>query len=66
MNKIKNILKRLWQDESGQGATEYILILVVVAVIVMVFKDKIKEIIASKTEDVGGKLGDAIGELSTK
>ena len=64
MNKIKNTIKKLWKDESGQGATEYILILVVVATIVMVFKDKIKEIIASRTEDVGGKLGDAIGNLS--
>ena len=65
MNKIKNTLKRLWQDESGQGATEYILILVVVAVIVMVFKDKIQGIIANRTADVGDKLGDAIGSLST-
>ena len=65
MNKIKNTLKRLWQDESGQGATEYILILVVVAVIVMVFKDTIKDIIAKRTKDVGGKLGDAIDTLST-
>lgn len=64
MNKIKNTLKRLWRDESGQGATEYILILVVVAVIVMVFRDKIKTIIADKTEAVGGKLGGAIDNLS--
>ena len=65
MNKIKKTLKQLWDDESGQGATEYILILVVVAVIVMVFKDKIRDIIANRTEEVGGKLGDAIGNLST-
>ncbi|MCY4321210.1 MAG: Flp1 family type IVb pilin [Bdellovibrionaceae bacterium] len=65
MNKLKNTIKQLWKDESGQGATEYILILVVVATIVMVFKDRIKEIIASRTGEVGDKLGDAIGNLST-
>ena len=64
MNKIKNTLKRLWDDESGQGATEYILILVVVSVIVLVFKDKIKTIVADKTDAVGGKLGTAIEGLS--
>ena len=55
---MKSFFKKLWQDESGQGATEYILILVVVAVIVMTFKDKIKGIIETKTADMGEKLGD--------
>ena len=41
-NKIKKALIRLWRDESGQGATEYILILVVVSVIVIAFREKIK------------------------
>ena len=63
MKQIKHTLKRLWQDESGQGATEYILILVVVAVIVMVFRDKIKTVIGTQTEAVGDKLGGAIGNL---
>ena len=63
MKKIKNTLKQLWQDESGQGATEYILILVVVAVIVMVFRDNIKTIIGRETNAVGSKLGGAIGNL---
>ncbi|MCY4512159.1 MAG: Flp1 family type IVb pilin [Bdellovibrionales bacterium] len=55
---MKSFLSKLWQDESGQGATEYILILVVVAVIVMVFKDKIVTIIETRTEEMGGKLGE--------
>ena len=55
---MKSFFKKLWQDESGQGATEYILILVVVAVIVMTFKDKIKGIIETKTGEMGDKLGD--------
>ena len=64
MKQIKNTLKRLWQDESGQGATEYILILVVVSVIVIAFRDKIKQIIADRTVEVGDKLGGAINNLS--
>ena len=55
---MKSFFKELWQDESGQGATEYILILVVVAVIVMAFKDRIVGIIEGKTDEMGGKLGE--------
>lgn len=40
-----NILKRLWQEEEGQGMTEYGLIIALVAVALIVtvgvFKDKI-------------------------
>ena len=63
MNKIKKTLKRLWLDESGQGATEYILILVVVIAIVFAFRKQIVEIISNRTGEVGGKLQDAIGGL---
>ena len=54
---MKSFFSKLWQDESGQGATEYILILVVVAVIVTVFKDEIKEIVRNRTVEMGEKLG---------
>lgn len=63
MDKIKKTLKQLWQDESGQGATEYILILVVVAGIVFAFKDQILEIIRDRTSEVGDKLEGAVGTL---
>jgi len=55
---MKSFFRKLWQDESGQGATEYILILVVVAVIVMAFKEKIVGIIKGKTDEMGEKLGE--------
>jgi len=63
MNKIKNTLKQIWNDESGQGATEYILILVVIAAIVIAFRGKIIGIIESKTGEVGDELGKAIERL---
>ena len=41
MKKMTAVLNDLWNDESGQGATEYILLLVVVVGLALVFKDKI-------------------------
>ena len=64
MNKIKKTLKQLWEDESGQGATEYILILVVVVALVMAFKGKITTIIGERTGEVGKKIQGAIGDLA--
>ena len=63
MNKIKKILKQLWQDESGQGATEYILILVVAAAIVLAFKGKIMSYITDATGDAGERIKSAIGKI---
>ena len=41
MQKIKSALNQLWADESGQGATEYILLLVIVVAVAFMFKGKI-------------------------
>ena len=60
-NKIKKALIRLWRDESGQGATEYILILVVVSTIVLVFRrnieESIKRFVTTTTNKVDGSIG---------
>ena len=64
MSKIKKFLINIWEDESGQGATEYILILVVIGVLVIAFKGKIVQIIADKTDAVGGKIGGFITAIS--
>ncbi|MGZ3689896.1 MAG: Flp1 family type IVb pilin [Pseudobdellovibrio sp.] len=48
----KNILK----SRAGQGATEYILLLVVVVGLVMIFKEKIKTIMSSKVAEVGDNI----------
>ena len=45
MKSIKKLAQNLWNDESAQGATEYILLLVVVVGIVMAFKKPIMEAI---------------------
>ncbi|MBY0384377.1 hypothetical protein K2X05_04390 [bacterium] len=53
---MKNKLTALWKDESAQGATEYILMLVIVVGIAMLFKDKIMGIIRGKVDDLGNDI----------
>jgi Flp pilus assembly pilin Flp len=45
---VANKIKALWQDESAQGATEYILLLAIVVGLAMVFGTKIKTIVNEK------------------
>lgn len=59
---MKKACKQLWNDESAQGATEYILMLVIVVGIAFMFKQKIMTIITGKV----GDLGDQIGNFSAE
>jgi Flp pilus assembly pilin Flp len=53
---MKKTLKTLWQDESAQGATEYILMLVIVVGIAMLFKNQITGIIKGKVSELGDSI----------
>ncbi|MDC0980318.1 Flp1 family type IVb pilin [Bdellovibrionales bacterium] len=53
-NRVGKGIKNLWRDESGQGATEYILLLVIVVGVAMLFKKEITSIVGTK-----------LGELSS-
>ena len=57
MEKIKTTLKKLWADESAQGATEYIFLLMVLVGIMFVFKDNIRSIVTGKIEELGADMG---------
>lgn len=57
MKKMTAVLNDLWNDESGQGATEYILLLVVVVGLALVFKDKIMSIVKEKMGELEGDIG---------
>jgi Flp pilus assembly pilin Flp len=57
MNKLKSLARKFWTDESAQGATEYILLLVVVVAVVMLFKDKIKGALSDKLNSLGSDIG---------
>ena len=54
---MKTAFRKLWQDESAQGATEYILMLVIVVGIAMLFKNQITSIISSKISALGTAIG---------
>lgn len=56
MRKIKSTLKTLWADESGQGATEYILLLVIVVAVAMLFKDQIRDTLTQKLADLNSSI----------
>ncbi len=51
-------MKQLWKDESAQGATEYILLLVAVVAVLAIFKDKIQAILTGKLDEVASKIGE--------
>lgn len=54
--KLRNKM-RTNLNNRGQGATEYILLLVVVVGLVIAFGPKIKSIIADKTKALGDDIG---------
>lgn len=57
MKKITSLAKKLWKDESGQGATEYILLLVVVVALALMFRNKITETLSEKLNELGSAIG---------
>ena len=64
MSKIKKTLISIWKDESGQGATEYILILVVVAVMIIAFRGRIKDMIIKRTDQMSEKVGTFMNQIN--
>lgn len=61
MKKIKELAVQLWNDESAQGATEYILLLVIVVALAITFKGRIMEIVSGKL----GELATGVGQVTT-
>lgn len=53
---MKKTFKRLWKEESAQGATEYILMLIIVVGIAFMFRRKITDIVSGKIDQLGGKI----------
>lgn len=52
MKKLTNFLK----NEKGQGATEYILLLVVIVGLVVMFGPKLKKMVEGKVGELGGMI----------
>ena len=54
LSNLRNRLRKsLIQNNKGQGATEYILLLVVVVGLVLLFKDKIRKQMDTKVGELG-------------
>ena len=62
MKKTATLMKNLWKDESGQGATEYILLLVVVVAIGMIFRNSITQTVKDKLAELSSSIGGFTGE----
>ena len=56
MKRVSELAKQLWNDESGQGATEYILLLVIVVGLAMMFKQQIMGIVSAKLSELSGNI----------
>jgi len=48
--------KTMWKDDSAQGATEYILLVLVVVAILGIFRNQIKEAVKGKLDDVSSQI----------
>ncbi len=56
--KFKSFSKKLFKNQRGQGATEYILLLVVVVALVVMFKNQIKTAMEGQIETLKGKISE--------
>ena len=52
MKKLKNFAKTLWQDESGQGTAEYVLLVAIVVGALVVFGPALKKKLLDKWANI--------------
>lgn len=57
MKTFKSFSKKLLKNQAGQGATEYILLLVVVVALVIMFKGQIQKTVNEKISELQGMIG---------
>ena len=56
MKRFTAVMKNLWKNESGQGATEYVLLVVVVVALVVLFRDRITSALGEKLSQLAGDI----------
>ncbi len=61
-NLRTGLRKNLLKNNAGQGATEYILLLVVIVGLVVAFGPKIKSAVSQKADKVGSDINDFTGD----
>lgn len=60
MKQFISQLKKFWNDESGQGTAEYVLLIAMVAGAFMIFKKPIIEWFSKNVTQVTSKLDEAV------
>ncbi len=60
MKKLKQTFQHLIEDESGQGATEYILIMVIVVAVVIAFGGEFRNRVVGAAESLGAQISEAM------
>ena len=56
MKNLKRLAKRLWEDESGQGTAEYVLILVGIVAVGFMFKKQLMGMLEGKLGKLSGRI----------
>lgn len=56
LKNLKSFAIKLWKDESAQGATEYILLLVAVVAIMFIFRERVTNVMRDKIGAVGDQI----------
>lgn len=56
MKKLKNFATKLWNDESGQGTAEYVLLIAIVVGLVVMFREKITKAVTGQVDKVSGQI----------
>ena len=54
---VKNTVRGFWEDESGIGTVEMILILVVLIGLVLIFKEQLTELVEDIFKTISNKAG---------
>ena len=57
MKKVITTAKNIWKDESGQGAVEYILLLVVVVGIITLLKGPMQDSLKGSVDKLTRQIG---------
>lgn len=59
MKSLRNQIRALWNDESGQSTVEYILILAVVVMVATKFRSTFKDKLDTIMGNIGGQMDEA-------
>ena len=61
LNKnLKNLVVKIWKDESAQGMTEYVLLVVGLVVVLFTFRDKFKEVMEGAIQKMESQINNFI------